>query len=189
MNTQTLLQVNSSGRFQDSVTRQVSDMLVTHLKQSNPELEIIDRDLAGGLPFVDEPWINANFTDPVERNESQKEVLSFSDKLVGELQRAEHIVIASPIYNFSIPAVLKAWVDQIARAKLTFHYTDTGPVGLLANKKATVIMASGGVPIGSEMDMASPYIKQALSFVGITDVALIDAATVNSDNVATILKA
>lgn len=189
MNTQTLLHVNSSGRFQGSVTREVSDKLVTHLKQDNPELEIIDRDLAGGLPFVDEPWINANFTDPDERDDAQKEVLGFSDKLVAELQRAEHIVIASPIYNFSIPAVLKAWVDQIARAKLTFHYTETGPVGLLTNKKATVIMASGGVPIGSEMDMASPYIKQALAFVGITDVAFIDAATVNSDNINALLKA
>ena len=189
MNTQKLLHINSSGRFNGSVTREVSDRLVTYLKQQDSELEIIDRDLAAGLPFVDESWIQANFTAPEERTDIQKDTLGFSDGLVAEIQNSQHIVIASPIYNFSIPAVLKAWVDQIARANLTFHYTETGPVGLLSNKKATVVMASGGVPIGSEMDMASPYIKFALAFIGITDTKIIDATKVNSDNFTDIFEA
>ena len=184
---QKILQINSSGRIHDSVTRNASNILITHLKQGSPNLEVINRDLASGIPFVDEPWIQANFTNPEARNEKQKEVLSFSDSLVQEIQNAAHIIIASPIYNFSIPAVLKAWVDQIARAKLTFHYTENGPVGLLVNKKATLVMASGGVPIGSEMDMATPYLKFALGFVGIKDVNVIDASDVNEDNIDSII--
>lgn len=187
MKSQKLLHINSSGRFRGSMTRKVSDVLVTYLKQENPNLEIIDRDLAAGLPFVDESWINANFTAPNQRSDDQKETLHFSDHLVAEIQESEHLILAAPIYNFSIPAVLKAWIDQIARANLTFHYTETGPVGLLKGKKATVVMASGGVPIGSELDMASPYIKQALAFVGITDVKIVDASTVDEGNRASIL--
>jgi FMN-dependent NADH-azoreductase len=187
MNNQKLLHINSSGRFQGSVTREASDKLITHLIQEDPELEIIDRDLASGLPFVDEPWINANFTDPDKRTTEQKETLEYSDKLVKELQDSHHIVIAVPIYNFSIPAVLKAWVDQIARVQLTFHYTENGPIGMLKDKKATVVMASGGVPIGSEMDMASPYIKHALSFIGISNATIVDASTINNDNISSIL--
>ncbi len=179
MNQQKLLHINSSGRYQGSVTRQISDSVITQLQKSDSQLEVIHRDLSAGLPFVDEPWIEANFTATEERSIDQKETLGFSDSLVAELQHANHIVIASPIYNFSIPAVLKAWVDQIARANLTFYYTDKGPVGLLENKKATLVMASGGVPIESEMDLATPYLKQALAFTGISDVTVIDASTFN----------
>jgi len=179
MNTKNILQINSSGRYEGSITRQVSDLVVKTLKENNTSPESINRDVATGLPFVNEAWINSNFTAPHERTEEQKEVLGFSNELVAELENADHIVIASPIYNFSIPATLKAWIDLIARAGLTFRYTENGPVGLLENKSATIVMASGGVPIGSEMDMASGYLKFALGFVGISDVNIIDAATIN----------
>lgn len=180
MNTANILQINSSGRHEGSITRHVSDLVVKTLKGSNTSLESINRDVALGLPFVNEAWINSNFTAADERTEEQKEVLGFSNELVAELENADHIVIASPIYNFSIPATLKAWIDLIARAGLTFRYTENGPVGLLENKKATIVMASGGVPIGSEMDMASNYLKLALGFVGITDVTILDATTINA---------
>ncbi len=176
---QKLLQINSSGRYEGSITRQVSDLVVNYLKEKNPVLDNVSRDVAAGLPFVNEAWINSNFTAADERTEDQKKVLDFSNELVAELESADHIVIASPIYNFSIPATLKAWVDLIARAGLTFRYTENGPEGLLINKKATIVMASGGVPIGSEMDMASRYLKVALGFVGITNVNIIDASTIN----------
>ncbi len=179
MNTTNILQINSSGRYEGSITRQVSDLVVKTLKENNTSPESINRDVATGLPFVNEAWINSNFTAADERTEEQKEVLGFSNELVAELESADHIVIASPIYNFSIPATLKAWIDLIARAGLTFRYTENGPVGLLKNKKATIVMASGGVPIGSEMDMASGYLKFALGFVGISDVNIIDATTIN----------
>ena len=178
MVTQTILQINSSGRYEGSITRQVSDLVVNYLKGVSPTQDSISRDVAVGLPFVNEAWINSNFTAADERTEDQKNVLDFSNELVAELERADHIVISSPIYNFSIPATLKAWIDLIARAGLTFRYTENGPVGLLKNKSATIIMASGGVPIGSEMDMASGYLKFALGFVGITNVNIIDASTI-----------
>ena len=181
MSNKTILQINSSGRKSGSLTRQVSDLVVSKLSKNNPELMVNQRDLATGLPFVDEQWIDANFTDPEQRSHTHNETLCFSDDLVKELQQAEHIVIASPIYNFSIPAVLKAWIDMVARAKLTFEYTANGPVGLLQNKKAILVMASGGVPIGSDWDYASGYLKHALGFLGITDVTVIDATKINLD--------
>lgn len=179
MNTVNILQINSSGRYEGSVTRLVSDLVVKTLKANSASQESVNRDVAAGLPFVNEAWINSNFTAADERTEGQKEVLGLSNELVAELENADHIVIASPIYNFSIPATLKAWIDLIARVGLTFRYTENGPVGLLENKKATIVMASGGVPIGSEMDMASNYLKFALGFVGITDVTILDATTIN----------
>ena len=180
MNTKNILHITSSGRYEGSITRQVSDLVVKTLKGNNTSLESVNRDVAAGLPFVSEAWINSNFTMADERTEEQKEVLGFSNELVAELENSDHIVIASPVYNFSIPASLKAWIDLIARAGLTFHYTKNGPEGLLNNKKATIVMASGGVPIGSEMDMASKYLKFALGFVGISEVNIIDASTINT---------
>lgn len=173
--TKTLLQINSSGRYQGSLTRDVSQAVIEQLTTQGIIEQVHHRDLATGLPFVDEQWIQANFTDPDQRLDTQKERLAFSDSLVNEVQQADVLVIASPIYNFSIPAVLKAWIDMVARARMTFRYTENGPVGLLKDKKAILVMASGGVPIGSEMDLASKYLKQVLGFLGITDVTLIDA--------------
>ena len=187
MNSPTILHINSSGRLHGSITRQSSAALVNYLQQRDQVQHVIQRDLASGMPFVDEPWIEANFTQADERTAAHKKTLHYSDQLVKELQKAQHIVIGSPIYNFNIPAVLKAWIDQIARANLTFHYTESGPMGLLNGKKATVVMASGGVPIGSAMDMASPYIKRALSFIGIEDVTILDAPTITEASLAGLL--
>jgi FMN-dependent NADH-azoreductase len=172
----TLLHINSSGRRAGSITRQVSQQLVEKIMSAQPQLQLNSRDLASGLPFVNEQWINANFTGADERSDRDNQALSFSDGLVEELKQADILVIGSPIYNFNIPAVLKAWIDLIARAQLTFRYTDKGPVGLLEGKKAYVVIASGGVPIGSEMDFVSPYLKQVLGFVGISDVTIVDAS-------------
>jgi FMN-dependent NADH-azoreductase len=128
------------------------------------------RDLSNGVSVVDEPWINANFTPDEERT---------SDALVAELQSADVIVIGSPIYNFSIPAALKAWIDKIARARLTFRYTENGPEGLLKDKKAYLVIASGGVPVDSPVDFATPYLRHALGFIGITDIEVIAADQLN----------
>lgn len=179
MTPNTILHVNASSRYDGSLTRQISEVVRNELKAAKPELMIYERDVAVGLPFVDEAWINANFTPEEHRTDEDKAVLALSDSLVQELKTAEHIIIASPIYNFNIPAALKAWVDLIARARLTFQYTDNGPQGLLFGKKATLVMASGGVPIGSEADFATKYLKQVLAFVGITDVQVIDATKVD----------
>lgn len=176
----TILHINSSERFQDSVTRQVSAELVSAL-QKQSGFVIKSRDLAKGIPFINEDWIHANFTDPEQRTEQNKQALKTSDQLVEELQAAEILVIASPIYNFSVPAVLKAWIDQVARARLTFRYTENGPEGLLKTKKAYLVMASGGVPLGSEVDYASTYLNQVMNFLGIHDATVVDAGSLIQD--------
>ena len=96
-------------------------------------------------------------------------------ELIAELKAADVVVIGAPIYNFGIPAALKAWVDMIARARKTFRYTSEGPEGLLKGKKAYVVIASGGMPVDSDMDFATPYLRQVLGFIGITDVEVIAA--------------
>jgi FMN-dependent NADH-azoreductase len=174
-----VLKINASGRYQGSITRQLTDILANYLNGQQDAKSIIDRDLAKGLPFIDEQWIGANFTADEDRNDEHKSALALSDTLVGELQQTEHIVIGAPVYNFNIPAVLKAWIDLIARARLTFHYTENGPEGLLKDKKVYVVFASGGVPIGSNMDFTSGYLKHVLAFVGLTDVTFVDAAKID----------
>lgn len=96
--------------------------------------------------------------------------------MVAELQDADVIVIGAPMYNFSIPSTLKAWVDLIARVGVTFQYTENGPVGLLTGKKAYIVAATGGVPVNSPADFATPYLKQVLGFVGISDVEVVEAS-------------
>ncbi len=170
-----VLRVDASMRRAGSVSRGLTDDLLTALRARHGAIDVTARDLADGIPHIDEPWIGANFTDPAERTADQKSVLALSDTLVGELKEADTVVISTPIYNFGVPAALKAWIDQIARARETFRYTEDGPVGLLAGRKAYVVITSGGTEIGSEIDFASGYLKHILGFVGITDVSVISA--------------
>ena len=179
MSSKILLHINSSSRYKESTTRRVSASIVALLKQKHSSLAVVSRDTATGLPFVNEAWIEANFTNADERNENHKQELNLSDELVAELQDADILVIGVPIYNFNIPSTLKAWIDLIARVGLTFRYTEKGPVGLLKNKKVYVVMASGGVPIGSEMDLASAYLKVVFNFVGLRDLTIIDSSTLD----------
>lgn len=171
----TILQVDASARQTGSVTRELTDTLVKTLVGKNPGSKVLTRDVSQGLPFLDEEWVGANFTDPAERSAEQRMKLALSDTLVSELKSADTIVIGTPIYNFSVPAALKAWIDQIARARETFKYTDNGPVGLLEGKKAYVLVASGGTKVGSEIDFAATYLKHVLGFVGIKDITIVAA--------------
>ena len=171
----TILQINASARKTGSVTRELTEALVTQLLAKSTEANVITRDVSQGLPYLDEEWVGATFTDPAERSAEQRMKLALSDTLVAELKAADTIVIGSPVYNFSVPAALKAWIDLIARARETFQYTENGPVGLLKDKKAYVIVASGGTKIGSEIDFAATYLKHVLGFVGISDVTIVAA--------------
>jgi len=98
-----------------------------------------------------------------------------SDELIAELQWADIVIIATPIYNFSVPSALKAWIDHVCRAGKTFNYTEAGPKGLLANKQGILVITSGGVPVDSSVDFATPYLRQVLSFIGVTDVQTVSA--------------
>lgn len=170
-----VLRVDASARVEGSVTRQLADRLVEGLAARVAGLAVTRRDLAQGLPFVDADWVAANFTDPGARSAAQRAKLADSDALVGEVMDADVWVIATPIYNFGVPASLKAWVDQVARARLTFRYTEQGPQGLLANKKVYILTATGGTEVGSSIDFATPWLKFVLGFLGATDVEVIAA--------------
>jgi len=174
-----VLEVSASGRYDGSVSRTLTREVLDALEAREGRIDATHRDLGKGVPLVDEAWIGANFTPAEQRSPEQRSVLEFSDSLIAELQAADVIVIGSPIYNFGVPAVLKAWVDLIARARLTFRYTENGPEGLLKGKKAYIVIASGGVPVDSAVDFATPYLRQALRFVGITDIDVIAADQLN----------
>ncbi len=181
MTTPTILRIDSSMRHEGSVTRALADRLVARLTAEAPGARLIRRDLAAGVPLIDAAWIGANFTDPAERTPGQRAALALSDRLVAELEAADTIVIGLPVYNFSVPGALKAWIDLVARARLTFRYTASGPEGLLKGKRALVVVASGGVPVGGDMDFATPYLRHALGFMGIEDVELIPADRLATD--------
>ena len=171
-----ILRVDASMRREGSHSRRLADRVIDHLQSGHPDTRVTVRDLAdGSMRLVDETWIGANFTDPAQRSDDQKAALAFSDRLVSELRAADTLIITVPIYNFTIPASLKAWIDLVARARETFRYTEAGPEGLLTGKRAILIFVSGGVAAGSETDFASNYMKFILKFIGITDVEIIDA--------------
>ncbi|MGX9354444.1 FMN-dependent NADH-azoreductase [Roseobacteraceae bacterium S113] len=168
----TILKIDASARIQGSVTRELTADIVAQYADA----AVVTRDLATTpLPQINEDWVSANFTPAEARNDAQHAVLAQSDELVAELQAADTIVIGLPIYNFGVPAALKAWVDLIARAGVTFKYTEQGPQGQLSGKSAIIAVASGGTQAESEIDFATPYLKFALGFVGITDVTVIAA--------------
>ena len=174
-----VLEVSASGRGSDSVSRMLTQDIIDALEAKSGAIDLTRRDLNEGVSLVDEDWIAANFTADEDRTPDQQAKLAESDALVAELQRADVIVIGAPIYNFGVPAALKAWIDMIARARLTFRYTANGQEGLLSGKKAYIVIASGGVPVDSPVDFATPYLRQALKFVGITDVEIIAADQLN----------
>ena len=178
--TRTVLHIDSSARIQGSVTRDLSAQIVSRLGAD----QVIRRDLAAPLPLLDGAWVGANFTPADQRSDEQKQLLALSDSLVEELKQADTIVIGSPVYNFSVPSTLKAWIDLVARVGLTFKYHETGPVGLLEGKSAIIVMASGGTQAGSDIDFATTYLRHVLGFIGITDVQVVaaDAMSIDADS-------
>ncbi len=179
-----VLRIDASARGEGSVTRELADRFIAGLTQRTGEVALTRRDLAQGLSFIGADWIAANFTTADARNADQHAALAGSDALVKEVQAADVWVIATPIYNFGVPASLKAWVDQIARAGLTFRYTEEGPRGLLSDRKVYILVASGGTEVGSTIDFATPWLRFVLGFLGITDVEVIAADCGNVRGVA-----
>jgi FMN-dependent NADH-azoreductase len=179
------LRIDASARREGSVSRDLTDKVISHLAPART----ITRDLAQGLPLIDEAWVGANFTPADQRTPEQVETLALSDALIAEVTAADTLVIGLPIYNFGVPAALKAWIDQIARAGVTFQYTETGPKGLLSGKRAIVVVASGGTEAGSDIDFATGYIRHVLGFIGIEDVTLVTADRLMVDADASLAKA
>jgi len=183
-----ILRLDASMRKTSSYSRILTDKLIEQLT-SEKNSEVTIRDLADGIPLIDENWIKANFSAVDERTCEQKVCLVASDILVDELYKAELIVIGLPIYNFGVPAAFKAWIDQVVRSNLTFRYGDNGPIGLVENKKAYIIIASGGTKLGTEIDFISDYLRHILGFIGITDVTFIDSSGLGRDESQTLAHA
>ncbi|MGD9295584.1 MAG: NAD(P)H-dependent oxidoreductase [Roseobacter sp.] len=182
--TLTVLHIDASARLNGSTTRDLTTRIVSKLGGN-----VIRRDLTHAIPQIDETWVNANFTPADQRTKAQSDALDLSDELISEIRAADVLVIGAPIYNFGVPAALKAWIDQIARAGVTFSYTEDGPKGLLEGKRAIIAMASGGTGIGSDIDFASGYLKHIMGFIGITDVVVVTADQMMVDADAALNKA
>ena len=176
-----ILRLDASANIEASTSKQLGDRLVEQLRNEYGDIELNHRDLNQGLSFIDSEWVAANFTANDERSEDQRARLAFSDSLIEELEQADHIVLTTPMYNFGIPASLKAWIDLIARAGVTFRYTENGPVGLLENKRVDIVITTGGAPLESPVDFVSGYLRQIFRFIGIEDIHIIGADRMNVD--------
>ena len=178
---QRILRLDASANRADSSSRKLGDHLLEQLQQDGLPIETRVRDLNRNLSFIDHHWIAANFTAVDDRDSDQSARLAFSDQLIDELRWADHIVLTTPMYNFSVPATLKAWIDLVCRAGVTFRYSSNGPVGLLEGKRADIIITTGGVPLESPVDFVSGYLRQVFGFIGIEDVNIIGAGQMNVD--------
>lgn len=170
-----LLAIQVSPRFDSSTSRKLTSLFTDAWRTAHAGGRVVTRDLARApLPYVDLPWIGGAFAPPEHQSAESTAAIAVSDELVGELQAADHIVIGTPMYNFSIPAALKAWIDHIVRVGVTVSPDN---VGLVTGKKATVILATGGdFSPGSPVEnynQASGYLRQVLGWIGITDVEII----------------
>ena len=177
-----LLVVEASPRGDRSISRNLTRRFVAKWRSAHPNGEIVERDLMQtDLPFVTAPWLQAYFTPPEQHSAEMKAALRMSDELVAELIATDHLVIATPVYNYNVPAALKAWVDHIVRKGLTLGIDGKG---LVTGRKATVLLASGGVytegsPI-RDRDIATQYLRLILNVIGIEDVTFVAAGNAKS---------
>jgi FMN-dependent NADH-azoreductase len=174
-----VLYINSSVRNSGSLSRQLSAEFIAKWKAANPSDTIVERDLAANpVPHLTEQMMGAFFTPAEARNAEQAFTVKTSDTLVAELQAADVVVIGAPMYNFSVSSTLKAWIDHIARAGVTFIYGENGPVGQLTGKKVYVFTATGGVYSegpAAAYDHLTTYLGAVFGFLGMTDLNFIRA--------------
>jgi FMN-dependent NADH-azoreductase len=180
-----VLKIDSSARLLDSNSRTISHYLAEQLVEQLVEqldTHVVSRDL------VKQPLPLINAADMINLHASNDsdsatfaQHLTLSNTLIQELMDTDTLVLAAPMYNFGIPAVLKQWIDYVCRAGLTFKYGEQGPVGLTNIKRAFIITASGGAPVGSSMDFVSPYLAQICNFIGVQEIIQIDASGSKGD--------
>jgi FMN-dependent NADH-azoreductase len=172
----TVLKIDSSARQEGSNSRIVSDYLVQQLVLQERQ-PVIERDLVKNPlpPMSPQDLVGVHGSQDDERPSLQRH-LAISNELIAELQQADTLVLGVPMYNFSVPAYLKQWIDYVCRAGVSFRYTENGPEGLTAVKRAFIVTASGGTQIGSDMDFASRYLEHICRFLGVVEVTHIDAS-------------
>jgi FMN-dependent NADH-azoreductase len=170
----TILQLNTSILSGDGQSTRLAEELVASLRQEDTQVMV--RDLARNpVPHLTSERFGAFLSKPEARTAEQEAVVRYSDLLISELKRADAIVLALPMYNFGVPSTLKAYIDHIARAGVTFRYTEQGPVGLLGGRKVYVVATRGGLYAGTPADTQTSYVRDILAFLGITDVEFVYA--------------
>ncbi|XLZ71810.1 NAD(P)H-dependent oxidoreductase [Massilia sp. SR12] len=166
-----ILQINSSAKSSGSESSRVATNIVNKLLAANPGATVAVRDLAANPhPVLDESTLQALFTPADQRSAEQAARVALDDALIAQVQAADVIVLGAPMYNFGITVQLKSWFDAIARAGVTFKYTETGPLGLLQGKKVYVATSRGGMHKDGPSDTQFPHLKTFLAFIGLTDV-------------------
>ena len=171
-----ILQINSSARSAGANSTRLADAITARLKAANPAAVVELRDLAANPhPVLDEAALGALFTPAEQRTPEQAARVALDDALIAQVQSADAIVLGVPMYNFGVPVQLKTWIDAIARAGVTFRYTENGPEGLIKGKKVYVALARGGIYRDTPADSQVPYLKGVLGFLGMTDVEFIYA--------------
>lgn len=175
-----VLVIESSARQQGSVSRQLTQQFIANWQAEHPADQVQVRDVASDpLPHLDATLLGGWMTPSEQQSDAEKAALARSNALTDELLAADVLVLAAPMYNFAIPSTLKAWLDHVLRAGVTFKYTETGPQGLLSGKRAFVLTARGGIYAGGALDHQEPYLRQALAFIGIHEVQFIHAEGLN----------
>jgi FMN-dependent NADH-azoreductase len=174
-----LLRIDSSAR-RNSVSRQLTEKFVTTWQHEHPEGKVVERDLSTiQLSLITDEWTHAAFSDPAALTPAQQQTLALSNQMIEELMAADIIVIGAPMYNLTVSAPLKAWIDQVVRVGVTVVYGPTGPQGILKDKKVFVLTSRGGsfrpgTPT-AQYDHQEPYLRHILAFIGLTDVTFIHA--------------
>jgi len=183
-----IYQIDSSARKEGSTSRLLAKKLISKIKKS--EDKIIYRDLDDEMLFVSGLTESGMKIPQDKQSDHHKKMFDLSDRLVKELQESDVIIISAPIYNFGPPATLKAWSDLAARAGSTFKYTEDGQrIGLLRNKKAYLVITSGGTKVGSDEDFLTPWLKHTLNFFGISEIKIISADQMAIDYKKSVAKA
>jgi FMN-dependent NADH-azoreductase len=172
----TLLQIRSSIFSEGGQSSRLADRFIASWRERNPGGKVIVRDLAlHPVPHLDAARFGAFLAKPAERTAEQQDVVAYSDALIDELKQADAVVLALPMYNFGIPSTLKAYFDHVARAGITFRYTEKGPIGLVTGKEVYVFAARGGLYAGTPRDTQTPYVRDFLSFLGMSEVRFVYA--------------
>ena len=171
----TILQIDGSPRKEASISRQLAKSLQEQIQQEGDILLHRDVYYDDLVQLGNEDQVNAFFTPEAQQTEAQKAAVHNSNILAQEFANADTYIIASPMYNFSVTAALKTYIDSISRAGISFKYTENGPIGLLKNKKAYVIVTTGGTKVNSPVNYVTNYLTTFLNFLGITDITFINA--------------
>ena len=174
-----ILLIKSSLNGEQSHSNTLSQSLVKQLNAKG-NVTIVRRDLAkDNLPHLTQAEMGAWMTDIAQRSQEQTDLATISDDLIEELKNSDTIVVAMPMYNYGVPSTFKAWVDRVARAGITFQYTENGPAGLIKDKTVIVVASRGGIYAGTQKDSQTQYLKDVFSFMGMEDITFIYAEGLN----------